>query len=179
MPIFRFCRLALAAALAIAVSAPALPAQDMTLQAMVAALLPDDRDRGIGRPAGGADASQPMAAGIGRPTAQLVVQFEGDSPRLTVGGMRTLRTLARALEDPRLTGVRLEIVGHAFLPAAPLSSGPVSARRAQAVAEHLSGFYGISAARLTTRGVGAVQVNPAAPNDPLNQRIEIVNLGAI
>ncbi len=168
-------RTCLTAALMLGVLAGPSAAQHFTLDAMVAALLPVAVERGVGRPTGGT-ASGGIPAAL--PTAQLLVNFEGDSPRLTVEGMRTLRTLARALEDPRLAGSRIEVVGHAFIPAAPLSSTPVSARRAQTVAEHLVGFYGINPALVSSRGVGALQAQ-GAPENPLNQRIEIVNLGGL
>ncbi len=116
--------------------------------------------------------------GTGQPRkVQLVVGFDGDTHRLTVEGMKTLRMLAFALKQPELQDVRLEVVGHAFVAAAPTTSLPVSSRRAQTVAEHLSGFYGMAPARLTARGVGSLEYASPDPADPMNQRIEIVNLG--
>lgn len=157
-------------------------AQARTVQEIIDALAAPSAtsDRGIGRPHSGSAGSAGAAAmdADGQPPkVQLVVGFDGDTHRLTIEGMKTLRMLAWALGQPELQDARLEVVGHAFVAAAPTASLPVSARRAQTVAEHLSGFYGVDPSRLTVRGVGAVEYASPDPADPMNQRIEIVNVG--
>jgi outer membrane protein OmpA-like peptidoglycan-associated protein len=121
-----------------------------------------------------------VAAGQGDgPSVDLLVGFEGDTHRLTIAGMKTLRTLAAALLDPSLDGVRFDIVGHAFLPNKPAAAQPLSARRAQAVAEHLTGFYDLDPSRfVTVTGAGASSTRSTNPADPMNQRIEIIRAGA-
>lgn len=108
----------------------------------------------------------------------LVIGFDGDSHRLTLAGMKALRTLAGAMQDPSLNRAQFEIIGHAVLPNRPTEAQTLSSRRAQAVAAHLTAFYDIPDSRIVSvRGVGAAQ--PQSPNasDPLNQRIEFINLG--
>ncbi|MEM1129004.1 MAG: OmpA family protein [Pseudomonadota bacterium] len=145
------------------------------MEQVVTALAP--QERGIGRPTNtGTAASQ-----VGNTaTVELLVGFEGDTHRLTVEGMKTLRMFATALNDPRLQGARLQIVAHTYLPNAPTSALPVSARRAQSVADHLLAFYDIQPAQIAaTNGVGAAQINVGNLADPMNQRIAITNIGSL
>ncbi|PWR02453.1 hypothetical protein DKT77_11655 [Meridianimarinicoccus roseus] len=129
-------------------------------------------------PTVGTDRSVAAGQGDG-PSVDLLVGFEGDTHRLTIAGMKTLRTLAAALLDPSLDGMRFDIVGHAFLPNKPAAAQPLSARRAQAVAEHLTGFYDLDPSRfVTVTGAGASSTRSTNPADPMNQRIEIIRAGA-
>lgn len=149
-------------------------AQEIPIAAIVEGLTPPPGEaptRGIKR-----DNAGTVLEGL--PSVDVVVGFEGDSHRLTIAGMRALRTLAAALNGPGFAGERFQIAGHSYLPNDPVSSQPVSARRAQVVAEHLAGFYGIDPARMVVVGVGATDLrNSSNPSDPLNQRIEVTNLG--
>ncbi|MEM1360592.1 MAG: OmpA family protein [Pseudomonadota bacterium] len=133
-------------------------------------------DRGVTRPNQNANAVALQASG--QPVAKLQVGFEGESHLLTVDGMKTLRTLAAALEDPRLQNSKFQILAYAYTPNAPASAQPVSARRAQTVLEHLQGFYGMGTDKfLGVQGMGASALNSGNAADPMNQRIEIVNIG--
>ena len=155
---------------AVSISAQQASAQTYSVEEIVQALLP-------GAPQATRDAYA-GAAPAATPSKSIVVAFEGDSHRLTLGGMVTLRTLAAALQDARLTTARFQVVGHAYLPNRPDDSLPVSARRAMAVTEHLAAFYEMPPARFSAAGVGAARMaNPGDPSAPVNQRIEIINIG--
>ncbi|WP_195822041.1 OmpA family protein [Roseobacter sp. MH60115] len=160
----------------------AASSQDFSLDQMVNALLPapvaTSDNRGV-KPLAAANATSATQSGA-LPTARLVVAFDGDSHRLTVEGMKTLRTLAKALEHPDLKGSTFQIMAHAYTPTAPASALPVSARRAQSVLDHLNGFYGLgSDIFVGIQGVGATSLNSANAADPLNQRIEIINTAGL
>lgn len=156
------------------VAAPSVSlAQEVTIAEIVGGLTPPPAPtRGIKR-----DNSGTVLEGL--PSVSLVVGFEGNTHRLTVEGMKALRTLAAALNGPGFEGEQFQIAAHAFLPSDPVSSQPVSSRRAQVVAEHLAGFYGIDPTRMRVVGLGATAMHDAGnPADPLNQRIEVTNLGS-
>ncbi|QIE41619.1 OmpA family protein [Rhodobacteraceae bacterium SC52] len=142
----------------------------LSLTAMVSSLAP----------AAGSERSISASSGTGTENSiDLLVGFEGNTHILTIDGMKTLRTLATALMDPSLERARFSIVAHAYLPSQPAAAQPLSTRRAQAVAEHLTGFYSLDATRFSAvTGAGAAEIRSANASDPRNQRIEIRRTGA-
>jgi flagellar motor protein MotB len=55
----------------------------------------------------------------------------------------------------------------------------LSQRRANSVRDYLAGKFGIDRSRLQSVGRGEAQLlNPAAPNDRTNRRVEVMNLGS-
>lgn len=152
---------------------PVPPSVQSSAEQIVAALLPapagGDATRGVQRDQAGNVLPE-------APRATLLVTFEPETDRLTVAGMRSLRELAAALQDPRLAQARFQVVGHGYAQGDPQLQVR-TARRAQSVVEHLAGFYSIDFTRLMAAGAGAAFVaNPMVPDDPLNKRIEIINL---
>lgn len=147
-----------------------------SLDQIVNALLPATADsRGLQRAE--TVQSNAIAQNGSMPTATLIVSFNPEGHILTVDGMRQLRTLAKALEDPRLASSQFQIRAYAYTPSSPGIAQPLSSRRAQSIFEHLDGFYGIGADKvLGIQGLGASDVNLGNPSDPLNQRVEIVNI---
>jgi len=136
---------------------------------------PDDLVAALAQPPVASRSASPQTPARG---ADLIVAFEGQTHRLTVAGMRTLRTLAAALQNASMRDRRFAIIGHAYVPNQPTAALPLSAQRARAVADHLAGFYGIDPARLAeVRGEGADQLRSTDPADPMNNRIEVVNTG--
>ena len=149
------------------------PAIHASATQMRDALLPRTGEmRGVGR-------TQPEAASPHQsPTATLVVAFEAGTDRLTLEGMRTLQSLAYALNDSRLQGAQFQIAAHSYTPADPQVQVRTS-RRAQTIRAHLAGFYQVDENRLQAIGLGAQHaVNFDNPADPLNDRIEIINMSA-
>jgi len=102
------------------------------------------------------------------------ILFSSGSANLYPGGRDKLRQFAGVLNRyPRTT---LQITGHTDSRGTEQSNDELSRRRAQAVADELIAD-GVSANRITTRGVGASQ--PMATNDTAegraqNRRVDIV-----
>ncbi len=103
------------------------------------------------------------------------VAFDGDSPLLTTPGMKALRSVAVALKDPRLSNQSFQVAAH--MAAKGGETQRISAKRAQAVVDHLVFFHGIAPSRLTAVGYGATAPrNAAQPASVENTRIAFVNV---
>lgn len=120
---------------------------------------------------------RPLPAAFDFASIDIPVAFDGDSHILTAAGMKTLRTVAVALNDPALAGQKFQVAGHVFLQSAGPRQLPLSTRRAQAVVEHLVVFYGVPRDMLIPVGYGATKPrNPSVPYSPENTRMELINL---
>lgn len=110
------------------------------------------------------------------PKIALTINFDLDSARLTTDGMIALRSLAKALIDPRLANMTFQVAGHTDGRGEALYNQTLSERRAQAVVRHLNTFYEIPIGRLTPIGYGVTRpLDPANIMNPVNRRVEIVN----
>ena len=159
-------------------------AQDLPVEPIIDNLLPERTGpvvqgasealvRGIQR-------NKPIPEFIDLPKTQLVVPFEGQTHRLTEPGMRALRSIGSALKDPRLVGSTFQIGSHVYVQGDNSASQTLATRRANAIVEHLSVFYGFESGTLVAVGYGATSpfdISQAA--HPMNQRIEIVNLSPL
>ena len=108
----------------------------------------------------------------------LDIHFASGTADLLPQAKSQLATLARALESGTLKGKAFQVVGHTDAEGGAAYNKELSARRAQAVKNHLVRSYGIDGARLRTKGMGEDQLkNPLAPNAITNRRVEITLLG--
>ena len=103
------------------------------------------------------------------------VLFDSGSARLQPGAEDKLREVAQVLD--RYPRTRLEVIGHTDSRGSAASNEALSERRADAVRDALV-RDGVSATRLTARGVG--ETRPVATNDTaegraMNRRVEIVS----
>ncbi len=125
-------------------------------------------------------ANQQLPAAYDFPSVNLNVAFDGNSHLLTAEGMRTLRTVAVALKDPKMRGQSFQVAAHVFIEGSGGAQFPLPARRAQSVVDHLVAFYGLQRANLTPVGYGATKpVNVSDPYSPANTRIEFINLSGL
>ena len=127
---------------------------------------------------GGPDAAvaEPDAAGW---IDDLRVTFPFDSAEITPEARQTLDVLGEALLDGRLSADRFEIAGHTDGVGDEGYNDTLSQRRAQAVVDYLSGNFGLSRERLLGRGYGKDYLaDPDDPRNPINRRVEILNLGS-
>jgi outer membrane protein OmpA-like peptidoglycan-associated protein len=109
----------------------------------------------------------------------LRVTFPFDSAEITPEARQTLDTLGAALLDGRLSADRFEIAGHTDGVGAEQYNAALSERRAQAVVNYLSENFGLPRERLVGRGYGkAYLADPEDPRNPINRRVEILNLGS-
>jgi len=125
-------------------------------------------------PAGQAPASQPA-----RPSIALSIPFQLNSSDLQPQATAQLAQLQVALSSQSLARNRFLIAGHTDATGDARYNQQLSERRAAAVKEYLVA-KGIAANRLETAGYGAGQLLlPNRPDDPLNRRVEIRNLGEL
>lgn len=109
----------------------------------------------------------------------LRVTFPFDSAEITPEARQTLDVLGEALLDGRLSEDRFEIAGHTDGVGAEQYNEALSERRAQAVVNYLSENFGLSRERLLGRGYGKDYLaDPDDPSNPINRRVEILNLGS-
>jgi outer membrane protein OmpA-like peptidoglycan-associated protein len=111
------------------------------------------------------------------PKINLAIEFEYDSDRPTPNGERQLFQLAEALKDANLKSFRFMLAGHTDARGSWEYNQRLSERRAIAVQRFLAGPAQVEISRLSTVGFGKMRLlKDAAPEDPRNRRVEVVNL---
>jgi outer membrane protein OmpA-like peptidoglycan-associated protein len=114
-----------------------------------------------------------------RGSIALNIPFEFNSSDLQPQAAAQLAQLQTALNAQSLLNDRFMIAGHTDASGNARYNQQLSERRAAAVKQYLVA-RGVAAARLKTAGYGAAQLLlPARPEDPLNRRVEIRNLGEL
>ena len=114
------------------------------------------------------------------PSIDLTINFELDSARLSVDGMIGLRSLAKALLDPKLQNMTFQIAGHTDGRGDMVYNQTLSEKRARAVVDHLVNFYEVPADRLVPVGYGTTKPLDAQNLlNPVNRRVEIINLAPL
>jgi outer membrane protein OmpA-like peptidoglycan-associated protein len=132
--------------------------------------------RGIVVGGGTGAAAEPATSGY---IEDLRVTFPFDSAEITPEAQRTLDVLGAALQDGRLSTDRFEIAGHTDGVGDDNYNATLSERRARAVVDYLSQNFGLPRERLLGRGYGKTYLaDPNDPRNPINRRVEILNLGS-
>jgi outer membrane protein OmpA-like peptidoglycan-associated protein len=109
--------------------------------------------------------------------ADLMLNFEYNSDRMTPAAEAKARGFAKALMMPELATKRFLIEGHTDSRGARELNVDLSRRRAQSVANFLVS-QGVDAARVEVKGVGPDEPLPGrSPNAEANRRVEAVLLG--
>ena len=101
----------------------------------------------------------------------LLVNFEFDSDRLTAAAKENLDQFAKALQDPRLKGMKFEIDGHTDAKGAEVYNLGLSERRAASVVAYLAG-QGLDTTTFKARGFGMSQPRVQDPFSAENRRVE-------
>jgi len=113
-------------------------------------------------------------------TANLTVQFETGSDRLTPGATATLDQLGQALSSPALASSHFQIIGHTDTVGRPDMNQVLSERRAASVVDYITTHFGVERNRLLAEGKGEseplVPTRPGVP-EQRNRRVQIVNVG--
>lgn len=131
-------------------------------------------------------AAKPMAPGAAPaqaagPSVNLTVNFPTGSADLTPEAMATLDQLGRALSSSELASYRFRIEGHTDTVGSREYNRNLSERRAEAVVSYIVTKYGVQSSRLQAVGMGEEGLLVATPDqtpEPLNRRVQVVNLGA-
>lgn len=88
------------------------------------------------------------------PKLDLQIHFASDSATLDAKARRNIDEFARALEDPKLVGIRFKVAGHTDDTGGEAHNLTLSRRRAEAVRRYLVEEKGIDAARLAIEAHG-------------------------
>lgn len=113
------------------------------------------------------------------PSIDLNIPFDYNSDKLMPDGIITLRRLGAALKDRRLANYRFRVAGHTDAKGTAEYNQKLSERRAQAVRDYLVFQYDMEPGRLETAGHGFAQlVDPSRPEDGVNRRVQVLNLGS-
>ncbi len=117
---------------------------------------------------------------MGPPSIDISIGFAYDSAELDADGLITVKRLGIALSDPRLSSFRFLIAGHTDATGATEYNQILSERRAAAIRDVLVLLFEVPADRLQIAGYGEQRlVDPARPDDAINRRVQIVNIGAV
>ncbi|MBL8837952.1 MAG: OmpA family protein [Alphaproteobacteria bacterium] len=113
-----------------------------------------------------------------RPKIGLMIAFAYGSAELTADARATLDVLAAAMA--RLPQFRFQVEGHTDAAGSDAYNLTLSQRRAAAVVQYLVLSHDIGPARLAAIGFGERKLrDPLRPNDGINRRVEILNLGPV
>jgi OOP family OmpA-OmpF porin len=142
-------------------------AQNPSAEEMVQALMPKPKTRSL---------SPGNSTRNLMPTLDLTVNFDFDSARLRDDSKGRLRTLAAALGDPRLNGLRFRVEGHTDAQGTAAYNDQLSESRARAAVAFLAS-EGVDAGRLEPVGKGFRELlEPSDPKASLNRRVRILTL---
>ena len=110
-------------------------------------------------------------------SVNISVGFENGSANLQTDTLISLDRLGTALADPKLQGKQFRIGGHTDAKGNDKRNLVLSERRAEMVRKYLIKKYKIPASTLVATGYGKTKpLDPNDPDNPLNRRVEIVNL---
>lgn len=108
------------------------------------------------------------------------IQFALNSDIIRPESYAAIGGIADALHDPILRGYRFAVVGNTDATGTRAYNLKLSQARADAIVQALVNLYRVSPARLEAIGLGqeALQ-NQANPDDPVNRRVQIFNIGPV
>ena len=91
--------------------------------------------------------------------------------------MPSVQELGKALSNPSLKGSTFVVAGHTDAIGSAAYNQDLSERRADTIKRYLVAKYGINGTDLVTVGYGKSRPkDPNAPLDPINRRVEVVNM---
>ncbi|QTL05642.1 OmpA family protein [Aquabacter sp. L1I39] len=108
------------------------------------------------------------------------IQFALNSDIIRPESYAAIGAIADAMHDPILRGYRFAVVGNTDATGTRAYNLKLSQERADAIVQALVNLYRVSPARLEAIGLGqeALQ-NPSKPDDPINRRVQIFNIGPV
>jgi outer membrane protein OmpA-like peptidoglycan-associated protein len=112
-----------------------------------------------------------------KPKIDLNIQFEYNSAEISKASLSSVQELGKALSNQSLRGSTFVVAGHTDAIGGEAYNQDLSERRADTIKRYLTGKYGINGTDLVTVGYGKTKpIDPNAPMDPLNRRVQVVNL---
>ena len=112
-----------------------------------------------------------------KPKIDLDIQFDYNSDKITTTSMPSVQALGKALSDANLKGSTFVVAGHTDAIGSEAYNQDLSERRAETIKRYLTEKYGINGTDLVTVGYGKTKPkDPSAPMDPINRRVQVVNM---
>lgn len=106
------------------------------------------------------------------------IQFDLNSDRIKPESWETMGRIADALHHPLLAGNRFLVVGNTDATGKREYNLELSDKRAKSVVDMLVSIYRVDPSHLLAIGFGEEQLrDPSKPDDPINRRVELMNLG--
>jgi outer membrane protein OmpA-like peptidoglycan-associated protein len=112
-----------------------------------------------------------------KPKIDLDIQFDYNSADISKTSMTAVQELGKALSNASLKGSTFVVAGHTDAIGGESYNQGLSERRADTIKRYLSEKYGINGTDLVTVGYGKTKPkDPNAPMDPINRRVQVVNM---
>ena len=112
-----------------------------------------------------------------KPNIDLDIQFDYNSAEITKTSLPSVQELGKALSDSSLKGSTFVVAGHTDAIGGEAYNQDLSERRADTIKRYLTEKYGLNGSNLVTVGYGKTKPkDPNAPMDPINRRVQVVNL---
>jgi outer membrane protein OmpA-like peptidoglycan-associated protein len=112
-----------------------------------------------------------------RPNIDLDIQFDYNSADISTTSLPSVQALGKALSDANLKGSTFVVAGHTDAVGSEAYNQDLSERRADSIKRYLTEKYGINGTDLVTVGYGKTKPkDPNAPLDPVNRRVQVVNM---
>src|SRR6202048_3204203 len=112
-----------------------------------------------------------------KPNIDLDIQFDYNSAEISTTSMPSVQALGKALSDANLKGSTFVVAGHTDAIGSEAYNQDLSERRADTIKRYLGEKYGINGTDLVTVGYGKTKPkDPNAPMDPINRRVQVVNM---
>jgi outer membrane protein OmpA-like peptidoglycan-associated protein len=112
-----------------------------------------------------------------KPKIDLEIHFDYNSADISKDSMPAVQELGKALSDSSLKGSTFVVAGHTDAVGGEEYNQGLSERRADTIKRFLTEKYGINGTDLVTVGYGKTKPkDPSAPMDPINRRVQVVNM---
>jgi outer membrane protein OmpA-like peptidoglycan-associated protein len=112
-----------------------------------------------------------------KPKIDLEIHFDYNSADISKDSVSSVQELGKALSNASLKGSTFVVAGHTDAMGGEAYNQDLSERRADTIKKYLTDKYGIVGANLVTVGYGKTKPkDPNAPLDPVNRRVQVVNM---
>jgi outer membrane protein OmpA-like peptidoglycan-associated protein len=112
-----------------------------------------------------------------KPKIDLEIQFDYNSADISKTSVTAVQELGKALSNPSLKGSTFVVAGYTDAIGSEPFNQDLSERRADTIKRYLVEKYSLAGSDLVTVGYGKTRLkNPDAPTDPVNRRVQVVNM---
>jgi outer membrane protein OmpA-like peptidoglycan-associated protein len=112
-----------------------------------------------------------------KPNIDLEIHFDYNSADISKSALPAVQELGKALSNASLKDSTFVVAGHTDAVGGEAYNQDLSERRADTIKKYLTAKYGIVGANLVTVGYGKTKLkDPNAPMDPVNRRVQVVNM---